>query len=107
VAASSASLGCPTLLRWGDGAGRSGGGGLLLMPTAPVFKEKLFLARHDIEDERVSGERASIPSKALEVATGIASIGREQHLVGVGAATSSGSRFTMQGTTTRRSLRAP
>jgi Xaa-Pro aminopeptidase len=57
------------------------GGALLLMPTAPVFKERLFLARHDVEDERVSGERASTPSKALEVATGIASIGREQKLV--------------------------
>lgn len=58
------------------------GGALLLSPTAPTFKERLFLARHDIEEERTIGERAAIPSKALEVSTGIAAIGREQRLAG-------------------------
>ena len=58
------------------------GGALLLMPTAPVFKERLYLAVHDVEQERWTGERASLPSKALEVATGIASLGREHRLVG-------------------------
>jgi Xaa-Pro aminopeptidase len=52
------------------------GAALLLVPQAPIFKEFLFMPQHDPEEERWEGERAELPSKALEVATGIAKIYR-------------------------------
>jgi Xaa-Pro aminopeptidase len=57
------------------------GAGLLLNPLAPSFKEVLYLKRMDVEGERWVGERAMLPSRELEVATGIARIAREGGLL--------------------------
>src|SRR5215470_5585244 len=56
------------------------GGALLVAPGAKPYKESLFLATRNEERERWSGERAMLPSKELEVSTGIARIGRDQGL---------------------------
>ena len=59
---------------------------LLLEPTAPVnsyyeyAREALFLRPLDVEGERVHGARAELPSNALEVATGFATVHRLQRL---------------------------
>ncbi len=58
------------------------GAALLLVPGAPRFKEVLFLERRDVEAERWDGERAPLPNKALEVATGIGRIQRKGGLPG-------------------------
>ena len=49
---------------------------LLLDPSAPMNKEVLFLAARNVEEERWSGERAPLPSAALEQTTGISHIQR-------------------------------
>jgi Xaa-Pro aminopeptidase len=77
--------------KWDDGA-REGmdfyyltgidepGSALLLVPGAAYRKEVLFLERRDVEAERWNGERAPLPNKALEVATGIGRIERRGNL---------------------------
>jgi Xaa-Pro aminopeptidase len=57
------------------------GAALLLTPGAPYYKETLFLEQRDPEGDRWHGERASIPNKALEVASGIGRIQRKGSLV--------------------------
>src|SRR5262249_37220912 len=52
------------------------GGALIVAPTWKPWPEQLYLAVHNEERERVTGERAILPSKALEVSTGIAKIAR-------------------------------
>jgi len=68
------------------------GGALLLAPAAKANHEWLFLATRNEERERWSGERAMLPSKALEVALGISRIAREQGLNGalIGACNNDG-----------------
>ncbi len=56
------------------------GAALLLDPNAPQDKEILFLAPRDVEEERWNGERAPLPSLALEKATGISRIRRTNRL---------------------------
>ena len=56
------------------------GAALVLAPSEPVYKERLFLAPLDVEGERWTGERAELPSRALEVSTGIASVTRITYL---------------------------
>src|SRR5688572_28607797 len=56
------------------------GAALVLIPSAPIFKEILLLEKRDVDDERWHGERAPIPNRALEVQTGIARIVRKAAL---------------------------
>lgn len=56
------------------------GGALVVSPTAKPYKERLFLSTRNDERDRWTGERSILPSKALEVASGIARIGREPAL---------------------------
>lgn len=56
------------------------GAALLLDPAAKQHQETLFLAAHDVEGERWSGERAQLPSQALEASTGISRILRIRQL---------------------------
>jgi Xaa-Pro aminopeptidase len=62
------------------------GAALLLEPNAPpppfhlTARERLFLATLDSEGERTHGARAELPSNALEVSTGIASLSRARAL---------------------------
>lgn len=53
---------------------------LFLRPRAPTWKESLFLKPRDVEAERWDGERAPLPGKAVEVATGIARVRRTNDL---------------------------
>lgn len=91
--------------KWDDGA-REGmdfyyltgidgeeGAALLLEPRARLYKETLFLPRRDVEGERWTGDRSALPSKQLEVATGIGRISRRGGLGGalLGACRRSGS----------------
>jgi Xaa-Pro aminopeptidase len=65
------------------------GAALLLEPTAPPVpyygsaREGLFLTALEVETERWHGARAELPSNALEVATGFASIRRLSSLPGM------------------------
>jgi Xaa-Pro aminopeptidase len=54
------------------------GGALLLAPTAKPYPEVLFLATRNEEGDRWTGERSILPSKALELSTGIARLSRER-----------------------------
>jgi Xaa-Pro aminopeptidase len=64
------------------------GAALLLEPSAPptpfydTAKETLFLSSLDVEAERWHGARAELPSNALEVATGFASLQRTRSIPG-------------------------
>src|SRR5262249_29889859 len=55
------------------------GAALLVAPKDP-WTEQLFLSTRNEERDRVTGERAMLPSKELEVSTGIARIGRDRGL---------------------------
>jgi hypothetical protein len=77
---------------WDDEANRSGssfyyltgiderGASLLLQPRAPTFKETLYLRGRDVETEQWDGERSPLPSRALELSTGIGRIARDATL---------------------------
>lgn len=52
------------------------GAALLLDPAAPEMKEVLFLAPRNVEEERWSGERAPLPSEALQQSSGFRYIKR-------------------------------
>ena len=54
------------------------GASLYLEPQAPRWKEILFVEALDVEGDRWSGERALLPSKAMEVASGIARVQRDR-----------------------------
>jgi len=58
------------------------GAALLLDPAAP-YPEVLFLGPLDVEQGRIDGERAMLPSQALEAASGLARVMRTTRLPGV------------------------